>query len=167
MMLRTLTLMLLLLPTSCVFGVGATGVGEPPPDPRLAVAETLDDFHAAASRADGKRYFSLFARDAVFLGTDATERWSVDDFKEYAEPFFSRGQGWTYVPTERHIRVRRNGRVAWFDERLHNEKYGEVRGSGVLVREDGRWRIAQYNLAFPVPNDLTEGLVERIRALDG
>ncbi|MHC4846577.1 MAG: nuclear transport factor 2 family protein [Planctomycetota bacterium] len=164
---RLITLLLLLLPASCAFGVGMEGVGEPPPDPRLAVAKTLDDFHAAAGRADGKRYFSLFARDAVFLGTDATERWSVEEFKDYAEPYFSQGQGWTYVPTERHVRVRRNGRVAWFDERLHNEKYGEVRGSGVLVREDGRWRIAQYNLAFPVPNDLVGDLVERIRAQDG
>jgi len=167
MMLRRLALMLLLLPTSCVFSVGASGVGESAPDPHRAVAKTLDEFHAAASRADGARYFSLFARDAVFLGTDASERWTVDEFKAYADPFFSRGQGWTYEPTERHIRVRSNGRVAWFDERLSNEKYGEVRGSGVLVREDGRWRIAQYNLAFPVPNDLVEDLVARIRGLDG
>lgn len=35
-----------------------------------------------------------------------------------------------------------------------NEKYGECRGSGVLLREGGEWRIAQYNLTVPIPNDL-------------
>lgn len=164
---RLLALPLLVTFSSCAFGVGMSGVGEPPADPREAVAATLDDFHDAASDADAERYFAHFARDAVFLGTDAGERWSVEEFRAYAEPFFSRGQGWTYWPTERHIRVRRNGRVAWFDERLRHAKYGEVRGSGVLVREGGRWHIAQYNLAFPVPNELVEELVARIRALDG
>jgi hypothetical protein len=166
MTLRALALLFLLMPVSCAFGIGARGVGDPSSDPSLEVAATLDDFHDAASNADGPRYFAHFARNAVFLGTDATERWSVAEFRAYAEPFFSAGQGWTYVPTERYIRVRRNRRVAWFDERLQNAKYGEVRGSGVLVMEDGCWRIAQYNLAFPVPNDLTEDLVAAIRAQD-
>jgi arylsulfatase A-like enzyme len=142
-------------------------VGEPPPDPREAVAATLDDFHDAASRADGKRYFAHFAKGAVFLGTDATERWTIDQFRAYAEPFFSAGQGWTYVPTERHVRVRSNGRVAWFDERLDNANLGETRGSGALVKESGEWKVAQYNLTIPVPNELARELAEKIRALPG
>lgn len=130
---------------------------------RQAVEAVLADFHRAAAEADGTRYFAHFAPGAVFLGTDAGERWSVTEFKAYAEPFFSAGQGWTYVATERHVGLSAEATVAWFDERLHNEKYGEVRGSGVLRRGDDRWRIVQYNLAFPVPNDLAEELVERIR----
>ena len=56
-----------------------------------------------------------------------------------------------------------SGDTAWFDERLENEHYGECRGTGVLRKADGRWRIAQYNLSIPVPNDLASELVERIR----
>jgi len=127
---------------------------------RKAVADTLDDFHDAASKADGNRYFDHFAEGAIFLGTDAAERWSVEEFKAYANPYFSQGRGWTYVASERHVSVSAGGSTAWFDERLQNEKYGEVRGSGVLVFERERWRIAQYKLAFPVPNELSSAFLK-------
>ena len=42
-----------------------------------AIAAVLDDWHAAAAAANEERYFSHFASGAVFLGTDATERWTV------------------------------------------------------------------------------------------
>jgi hypothetical protein len=50
-------------------------------DATAAVGEVLDAFHDAASRADGALYFRLFAEDAVFIGTDASERWSVKETK--------------------------------------------------------------------------------------
>jgi len=130
-----------------------------------AATALLDELHAAAAEADGARYFACFAPGAVYLGTDASERWSVDAFRAWAAPYFAEGRGWTYVATERHVTLARGGDTAWFDERLDNAKYGEVRGSGVLVRRAGRWRVAQYNLAFPVPNELSLDLVERIRGL--
>jgi hypothetical protein len=33
---------------------------------------------------------------------------------------------------------------------------GTCRGSGVLVRREGEWKIAHYNLAVTVPNDLID-----------
>lgn len=128
-----------------------------------AVAATLDALHTAASEADGDRYFALFAEEGVFFGTDATERWTVEQFRAYAEPFFSRGQGWTYTPTERHVFISGDGSTAWFDERLENAGLGETRGTGVLVLRDGAWKVAQYNLTIPVPNELAGDLVARIR----
>ena len=152
---RLAPVLLLVLPlTGCLSSDGA------------GVEAVLDELHQAASEADGERYFALFAPEAVFYGTDAAERWSVDEFRAYAEPHFSEGNGWTYVATERHVFLDDSGDTAWFDERLQNEKYGEVRGTGVLRRMAGSWRIAQYNLAFPVPNDLAADLVERVRALE-
>jgi uncharacterized protein (TIGR02246 family) len=138
---------------------------EPPvaPDQEAAVAAVLDDFHDAAAKADGKRYFAHFAPNGIFLGTDATERWTLDAFKAFAEPYFEQGKGWTYVATERHVTVSNAGDVAWFDERLRNEKYGECRGTGVLVRNDGRWRVAQYNLTIPIPNEIGLEVVRMIR----
>ena len=47
-----------------------------------------------------------------------------------------------------------DGRTAWFDEQLENEWYGACRGTGVLQRRDGEWRIEQYNLSIPLPNEL-------------
>ena len=131
-------------------------------DERAQVEAVLDGFHAAASRADGERYFGYLAPGSVFVGTDATERWEREAFRDYAEPYFSQGRGWTFRPLERHVYVR--GDSAWFDERLSNEKYGETRGSGVLVRSADGWSIVQYVLSFPVPNDLSGQVVELIRA---
>lgn len=132
-------------------------------DDLAAVDAVLSDFHAAAADADGERYFSHFTSDAVFLGTDPGERWSIDEFKSYAEPHFDAGTGWTYTMRDRHIAFNTQQTVAWFDEVVMNEKYGACRGTGVLVKQEGVWRIAQYNLTMPIPNDLALDVVALIR----
>jgi ketosteroid isomerase-like protein len=128
-----------------------------------AVRDVLDDFHAAASAADEHRYFGHFAPDGVFLGTDETERWTVPEFREYARPHFSEGRGWTYIPTERHVAISEDGTLAWFDEKLRNEKYGTVRGTGVLRRIGDGWKIALYSMTFLVPNEVASDVVKVIR----
>lgn len=128
------------------------------------IATLLDGFHAAAARADGPAYFAMFAPAGVFIGTDAGERWSVAEFRAYAQPFFSKGQGWTYTPQSRSVVLGPDGRTAWFDELLNSQSYGTSRGTGVLVRTPGGWRIAQYALTFPIPNDLAKEMTARIRA---
>lgn len=133
------------------------------PDPD-AVSSTLDAFHAAASQADGETYFSLFAPSGVFIGTDKFERWPVETFKDYALPIFASGRGWTYVMTRRHIDFSPDGQTAWFDELLDNESYGTSRGSGVLIRIGDGWKITQYHLTFPIPNDLASEFTNTIKA---
>lgn len=117
------------------------------------VARELDDFHDAASHADEPRYLGHFAPGAVFLGTDAKERWDLAAFAAYVHPYFARGKGWTYHSLRRAVSFDATGSVAWFDEDLRGERLGPSRGSGVLVRSGGRWRIAQYNLALTIPNE--------------
>ena len=130
------------------------------------VIKVLDGFHQAAASADGDKYFSLLSDDAVFLGTDATERWSKVEFYDYAKPYFSKGKGWTYDPRDRHVVFSPAGQVAWFDELLDNENYGECRGSGVLQLIDGEWLISQYHLTIPVPNALAAEIAERVSKLN-
>ncbi len=131
------------------------------------VDAVLDDFHAAASEADEERYFGHFAASGVFFGTDATERWTRDQFRAYAHPHFAQGKGWTYHPRERHVALSKDGATAWFDELLDNAKYGECRGTGVLQRYDGEWKIEQYHLTVPMPNELAKDFVARIREHSG
>lgn len=121
----------------------------------------LDDWHRAASRADGPGYFGRMTDDAVYLGTDAGERWSLETFRAFCEPYFSRGIGWTYEPRARDVFVQ--GDVAWFDELLWNDKYGACRGTGVLRRTGGTWRIAHYSLSLLVPNEVAADVVKLIR----
>lgn len=128
-----------------------------------AVAKTLDAFHTAASKADEEAYFDLMAPNGVFLGTDATENWDKAAFRAFAHPHFSQGKGWTFTPRDRHIYLSREGQVAWFDELLDSATYGECRGTGVLEKLDGKWKIAQYHLTIPMPNDLAKDFVARIR----
>ena len=68
-----------------------------------AIARELDDFHDAAARADEARYFAHFSDDAVFLGTDATERWNLAAFRAFAHPHFAAGKAWSFHATRRAI----------------------------------------------------------------
>ena len=139
----------------------------PAVQPGASITATVDAFHRAASEADTAQYFSLLAEDAVFIGTDPTERWTRDAFLAFVAPYFEAGAGWTYVPTERHVVMLDGGRTAHFDELLENAKYGTCRGTGVLVHDGTAWRIAQYSLSIPIPNSIALEIVERIAAAGG
>jgi len=130
-------------------------------------AALLDEFHAAAARADEDRYFACFEPEGLFLGTDASERWTLDEFKAFAMPFFQRESAWIYTPGHRTINVADDGAYAWFDEQLDSATYGRCRGTGVLHRTGDQWRLAQYHLSIPIPNDLASEIVKQIRAGEG
>ena len=136
----------------------------PAGDPRPAINAAIDDWHDAAADADETRYFAAMAPEFVFLGTDATERWDVAAFRTFAHPYFAKGKAWTFTPRDRHVILSPRGDVAWFDEKLDSASYGECRGTGVLRRVAGAWKIAHYNLTIPIPNDLADEVVARIRA---
>ena len=118
------------------------------------INKVLDDLHYYASKADGKNYFNLFDEEAVFFGTDSKERWPIAEFKVYTTKRFSDGTGWTYYPINRNIYIDKDNNTAWFDEELNNDKYGVFRGTGVLVKTEIGWKISQYNLLLPIPNEL-------------
>jgi ketosteroid isomerase-like protein len=130
------------------------------------IEAVLDEFHAAASVADAERYFVVLAPEAVFLGTAGDERWAGDEFRAFVDSYFSRGKGWTYEPDDRSVTLAADGRTAWFDEQLENEFYGRCRGSGVLQLQAGSWKIEQYNLTIPIPNEIAGDVVARIREGD-
>jgi ketosteroid isomerase-like protein len=141
-----------LLIAGCAHGPPAhSGAPDATPAARDAIVAALDDFHDAAAKADEERYFAHFAPDAVFLGTDATERWDAPAFRAYAHPHFAKGKAWTFRGVRRRVSVR--GEVAWFEEDLETQNLGPARGSGVLTHRDGRWLLEQYVLSVTVPNE--------------
>lgn len=129
-------------------------------DAEDAINSVLDDFHSAAAAADWARYFDLMSEDGVFIGTDAAERWTKSEFQPYA----SRSRGWTYTPQARNINLTPDGNSAWFDEILESASYGTSRGTGVLIRTQGGWKISQYHLTLPIPNALARGITDIIKA---
>jgi len=134
-------------------------------DHRDAINDTVDAFHQAAADAELDAYFDLMSDHSRFLGTDASERWPKPEFLAYCRErgAFDEAPAWVYTPSERHISLSDDNDVAWFDEILTHDRYGTLRGSGVLVNQHG-WKIAQYNLTFLVPNDAAPAVVEAIKA---
>lgn len=117
-----------------------------------AINQRLDNLHLDAARADYDSYFNHYTADAVFLGTDQSERWSIAEFQAYARPYFEAGQGWEYHPRERFIMG--EGPLRWFDEVLWSDNYGYCRGTGVVVKTDAGWRVTHYSLTFLIPNEV-------------
>lgn len=142
---------------------GCTATPEEQPPSAENIHETLDDWHNAASEADFDRYFSHFASDsAIFMGTDATERWTVAEFKPWSKPYFERGEAWDFTPVERHVHFSDDGRTSWFDESLDTPNLGPARGSGVLTKTGSEWKIVHYNLSIPIPNSIVRDVVRQI-----
>ena len=131
------------------------------------ISVVLDNFHQAASDANQQPYFDLLTDNAVFIGTDGSERWDKATFKAFAKPYFDKGQGWTYIPRDRHVTLAASGKTAWFDEMLDNQSYGECRGTGVLELTAAGWKISQYHLTIPIPNSLAKDVVKQIKQQQG
>lgn len=119
----------------------------------------LDSFNRAAAKADYKTYFDFYTEDAIFTGTDATERWEKPAFMAWAKPIFDKGRAWDFNAIDRHIYFDKTGNLAWFDELL-NTQMKICRGSGVLVKEGDAWKVKQYILSTTVPNDQLDSVIK-------
>jgi len=125
---------------------------------RNQINALLDSFNRAAAKADYQTYFNFYADNAIFTGTDATERWNKKEFMQWAKPIFDKGHAWDFTVLERHIYFDKTGNLAWFDELL-NTQMKICRGSGVLVKQGNDWKVQQYILSTTVPNDLLDTVI--------
>nr|WP_298792224.1 nuclear transport factor 2 family protein [uncultured Allomuricauda sp.] len=123
------------------------------------IDKLLDDWHMAASNADFDSYFGKMTTDAVFIGTDATENWQNKAFKAFSKPYFDRGKAWSFTAVERNIYLNETEDFGWFDELL-NTQMKLCRGSGVVKKENGQWKIAHYVLSIAVPNENVGELIQ-------
>ena len=122
----------------------------------------LDRLHSSAANAEQNSYFSCFSAEGRFLGTDPSESWHVDEFREYAQPAFESGKGWTYSCVKRNITIYDNT-IACFDETLTSQQFGHARGTGTLKLECAGWKILQYHLSFPIPNELAVTVTDMVQ----
>ena len=123
----------------------------------------LNNWHLAASKADENIFFSSMASNGIYIGTDATERWTRDEMQIWSKKYFDRGSAWDFKPIERKINFSSDRKTAWFNETL-NTWMGVCRGSGILIKSGESWKIQQYHLSVTVPNDLIEGFVKLVGA---
>ena len=124
------------------------------------INEFIDQWHQDAANVDREAYFDKIDADGVFIGTDATEIWSKDEFYEWAEPQFTKdGKAWDFKAIDRNIYFGEKSKYVWFDELL-SFSGGTLRGSGVLVKHKKGWKIAHYVLSLPVPNEKFKAVME-------
>ena len=126
--------------------------------PQNDVNQLVNLWHKAALEANFKQYFDVMADDAIFIGTDATEYWNKQEFENYAKPHFDKGKAWSFTTLERHIYFDSTGNTAWFDELLDTQMK-ICRGSGVLVKTGGRWKIKHYVLSMTIPNETSKSVI--------
>lgn len=114
--------------------------------------EFMDAWHHSAAVADEDVFFGSLDSNAVYLGTDASERWTKQEFLDWGLKYFERDTAWAFTPYNRIWAFSEDFKYAWFDELLETHM-GVCRGSGVLVRYESGWKIKHYNLAVAVPNE--------------
>lgn len=125
---------------------------------KTEIATMLDAFNVAAAKADYKTYFDFFAEESTFIGTDATEIWDKKAFIIWAKPYFDKKKTWNFTSLKRNIYFSKDGKLAWFDELL-NTQMKICRGSGVVEKINGTWKVKQYVLSMTVPNDVSDKVV--------
>lgn len=126
------------------------------------VSKVLDDLNLFAAQADYKNYFDLFAEESIYIGTEAGEVWNKEEFMAWSKPYFDRAKAWNFTSLKRNIYFSKDGTYAWFDELLDTQMK-ICRGSGVLEKIGGKWKIRQYVLSVTVPNDVVDE-VTKIKA---
>ncbi|KGO83187.1 hypothetical protein Q763_04035 [Flavobacterium beibuense F44-8] len=130
----------------------------PPEKEKAVINQLLNDWHAAAAKADYNGYFDKIADDGIYIGTDAGENWDKKAFAAFSKPYFDKGRAWDFKAVERNIYFSKNGKTAWFDELLDTWMKG-CRGSGVLEKQGGEWKIKHYVLSMTIPNEVTAEII--------
>jgi len=127
------------------------------------INEFIDQWHQDAANVDREAYFDKIMDGGIFIGTDATEVWTKQEFYDWAEPQFTNGgKAWDFKAIDRNIYFGSKSKYVWFDELL-SFSGGELRGSGVLVRTKKVWKIAHYVLSLPVPNDKFSAVLKAMK----
>lgn len=126
---------------------------------KTEVNKLLDNWHKAASEANFDAYFNVLSEESIYIGTDATENWSKKEFIAFAKPYFDKGKAWNFKAIERNIYLSPDKKTVWFDELLDTQMK-ICRGSGVLIKEKGQWKIKHYVLSMTVPNENVNEVVK-------
>ena len=125
------------------------------------IHQFIDAWHQAAAKANADVFFGSMSDNSIYIGTDATERWTKTEFMSFAKPYFDRGTAWDFKPYDRNVYVTSDGKIAWFSELL-TTWMGPCRGSGVLSKTKKGWKLEQYHLSVTVPNDIIKDFISLV-----
>ena len=123
----------------------------------------IDQWHLDAANVDREAYFGKIDDEGIYIGTDATEIWTKQEFYDWAEPQFTNGgKAWDFKAIDRNVYPGKKSKYAWFDELLAFSG-GTLRGSGVVVKRKDGWKILHYVLSLPVPNEKFRAVMKAMK----
>jgi len=126
----------------------------------------VDGWHDDAAHAR-MRYFDKMAPDGVYIGTDRSELWQRDAFREWGRKYFEgKGAAWVFHATRRNVYAAPDGALIWFDELLDTENMGHCMASGVIRRTQAGFEIVHYQLSLAVPNGVAKQVMDVVKAAE-
>ncbi len=129
----------------------------------VTINRLMNNWHKAAADANANEFFDFMDDDCIYIGTDASERWTKQEVVQFAKAYFDKGKAWSFEPIERQVYFSRNKKTAWFNETL-NTWMGVCRSSGVLEKKKGKWKLKHYHLSVTVPNDKIKEFIRLVGA---
>ena len=122
----------------------------------------VNNWHHAAAVADEDVFFGSMSDDAVYLGTDETERWVKPEFMLWSKKYFDSESAWDFKTLSRKIQFSDDLKTAWWDEKL-DTWMGVCAGAGVATLTKNGWKIRHYQLAMMIPNDKVKSVLEVLK----
>ena len=130
-------------------------------DFKAKVSAFIDSWHDDAAHAR-LSYFDKMAPEGVFIGTDKTELWKREAFREWAKPHFAKGRAWSFKALKRHVYMAPDRSYVWFDELLDTQM-GPCQASGVIHNTGSGFLIEHYQLSMAVPNAVGKQVTDLIK----
>jgi len=151
----------------CLFFAGLAHAATPNSAPNAALVKQVnafvDSWHDDAAHAR-LAYFDKIAADGVYIGTDRSEIWKRDAFREWARGYFQgKKSAWTFRATQRNVYASDDGKLIWFDELLDTQNMGHCMASGVIRKTAKGFEIVHYQLSVAVPNEIVDKVTGMIK----
>jgi hypothetical protein len=160
--LRLVVLALVVLPAGC-----ARTIADPPETDAVFTARVnafVDAWHDDAAHAR-PAFFDKIASDGIYIGTDQSERWTREAFREWAKPAFARPVAWAFTPLHRNVLFSPDRSFVWFDEQVRSSM-GVLQASGVVRPTVVGFELVHYQLSIAVPNDVIPQVTATIKAFE-
>ena len=125
------------------------------------IHQFIDRWHEAAAQANAELFFGSMSQNCIYIGTDASERWTKTEFVAFAKPYFDKGKAWDFKAKDRDLHLSPDGQYVWFSELLATWM-GVCRGSGILRKTTDGWKIEQYHLSVTVPNEVIKDFINLV-----
>lgn len=123
----------------------------------------MDEWHHAASTANFESYFGAMNKDFYFLGTAPGEKWNKEEFASFSKPYFDQGKAWDFTASNRQWYGDTSVGIVWFDEDL-DTWMEDCRGSGVMKKINGEWKLSYYNLTVLIENEKIKEFIQLRKA---